>query len=104
MAIANAAHITDKVSVLGYLTVSAVSLFLLAHLIFPVLFLPSRYSFYSARHVEFYDEMRQRLAALVTAHYSADLSEVQSFISTYGIDLWVVSKDFTNPTHIEKRR
>lgn len=44
-----AARITPKVRILSDLTLSATGLFLLAHLIFPVLFLPSRYSFYSAR-------------------------------------------------------
>ncbi len=44
-----AARITPNVRVLADLTLSATSLFFLAHLIFPVLFLPSRYSFYSAR-------------------------------------------------------
>ncbi len=212
------AQITRHVGVLGYLTVSAVSLFLLAHLIFPVLFLPSRYSFYSARftliiasgimltlmlerwlawwhrrwmtrrwtwlhrvkaglslglaiailttpavpflflggqgwrvgtapgifefvanspkdtlvvslitdindnipafsqrsvltgrefalpfHVELYNEMRQRMGDMVEAQYSPDIGVVQAFIETYGIDLWIVSKNFTKPTYLDRQ-
>ena len=209
-------HITQHVSVLGHLAVSAVSLFLLAHLIFPVLFLPSRYSFYSARftliiasgimltlvmerwlawlhqrwvrgrwtllqktkaglslglaiaiittpavpslflggqgwrvgiapglfkfvasspkdtlatslitdindnipafsqrsvltgrefalpfHVEFYDEMRQRMTDMVEAQYSPDLQAVKAFIDAYGVDLWIVSKEFAQPAYLD---
>ncbi|MEL6854102.1 MAG: hypothetical protein AAFO83_03225 [Cyanobacteria bacterium J06607_13] len=43
--------ITHRASVLGQLFVASVGLFFCAHIIFPTLFLPSRYSFYSMRFV-----------------------------------------------------
>lgn len=46
-----AAHLTPQTRVLAELLFSALGLFLLAHLIFPTLYLPSRFSFYSNRFV-----------------------------------------------------
>ncbi len=46
-----ATHITAQVGVLAQLIASALGLFLLAHIIFPTLYLPSRYTFYSSRFV-----------------------------------------------------
>ena len=46
-----APQITPRVRLIAQLLVSAIALFLLAHLIFPTLYLPSRYTFYSSRFV-----------------------------------------------------
>ncbi|MEL6555616.1 MAG: hypothetical protein AAFQ63_19470 [Cyanobacteria bacterium J06621_11] len=46
-----ASYITERVKLLVELLGSALGLFLLAHIIFPVLYLPSRYTFYSSRFV-----------------------------------------------------
>ena len=43
------AAITAEVRVLGQLLVSSLAFFFLSHIIFPALYLPSRYSFYSTR-------------------------------------------------------
>ena len=45
------AYVTERVRLLAELLVAALGLFLLAHIIFPVLYLPSRYTFYSTRFV-----------------------------------------------------
>lgn len=44
-----ATHLTAQTRILAELLLSAVGLFLLAHLLFPTLYLPSRYTFYSVR-------------------------------------------------------
>ena len=46
-----APQITARVGIIAQLFVCAIALFLLAHLIFPTLYLPSRYTFYSLRFV-----------------------------------------------------
>ena len=51
-------------------------------------------------HSSFYSLMRQRMADLVTAQYSADPSVVKAFINRYGIDVWIVSKSFARPNYL----
>ena len=54
-------------------------------------------------HVDFYGEMRQRMRDLVTAQYSLELSEVQAFIDFYGIDIWILSEDFTTAGYLAQK-
>ena len=55
-------------------------------------------------HVDFYDLMTERMADLVDAQYSPDLTTVKSFIQHYGIDLWLVDLDFVNPDYLTEHR
>ncbi len=54
-------------------------------------------------HVDFYGEMRQRMRDLVTAQYSADLSEVKAFIDSYNIDLWILADDFADADYLDQQ-
>jgi len=51
-------------------------------------------------HVDFYDEMMQRVRDLIAAQYSPDLAEVQAFIATYGVDKWIVDENFTDSDYL----
>ncbi|MEO1396853.1 MAG: hypothetical protein AAFV90_28580 [Cyanobacteria bacterium J06634_5] len=51
-------------------------------------------------HASFYQLMRQRMADLLTAQYSSDLSVVKAFVTRYGIDIWVVSEAFATPSYL----
>lgn len=219
LAFSLAPHITPQVRIIGQLLVSAIALFFLAHLIFPTLYLPSRYTFYSTRfvlilasglmltlvtcdwwhwlkqqkrplrdwnwqnyaavllssafaiavlitpaipplflggqgwvtgqpaslfahianspkdslvaslitdindnipafsqrsvltgrefalpyHRNFYADMQQRAEDLVRSQYTPDPTVLKSFIATYGLDLWILDKDFTNPTYLNNQ-
>jgi hypothetical protein len=52
-----------------------------------------------AFHVKYYSEMRDRAAATLRAQYG-DLADVQQFIQRYGIDFWLVSKNFLQPDYL----
>ncbi|MEL6160335.1 MAG: hypothetical protein AAFR18_14080 [Cyanobacteria bacterium J06627_32] len=54
-------------------------------------------------HVDFYGAMRQRMRDLVTAQYSPALSEVQTFIDAYGIDLWILAREFTDADYLNQQ-
>ncbi len=54
-------------------------------------------------HVGFYGVMKQRAEDLVTAQYSPELADVQSFIETYGIDQWIVAKDFSDSDYLDRQ-
>lgn len=54
-------------------------------------------------HVDFYDEMRQRALDLVAAQYSEELSVIQSFVEQYGVDIWIVAKDFSDAGYLYKQ-
>lgn len=54
-------------------------------------------------HVDFYDEMMQRVRDLVAAQYSPDLSEVKAFIEDYGVGAWVVAEDFTDADYLDQQ-
>lgn len=49
-----------------------------------------------SHHPQYYEEMRQRMTALVEAQYSPDRAPLQQAIARYGIDYWLVdSATFT---------
>ena len=54
-------------------------------------------------HVKFYSVMKQRAEDLVKAQYSPELADVQSFIKTYGIDQWIVAKDFSESDYLDRQ-
>ena len=214
-----AAQITPQVRIIGQLLVCAIALFLTAHLIFPTLYLPSRYTFYSSRfvlilasgtmltlvshrwlrwliaqaknpnkwkglnplrlgastalaiailttpavpllflggqgwrigepveifehlarspkdslvaslvteindnvpafsqrsvlvgrefalpfHTDFYAVLAQRMRDLVRSQYTPNPTVLRTFIQTYGIDSWIIAKDFTNPEYLDQQ-
>ncbi|MBW4514702.1 MAG: hypothetical protein KME11_05700 [Timaviella obliquedivisa GSE-PSE-MK23-08B] len=53
-----------------------------------------------AFHVNYYSEMKQRAEATLKAEYSPNLSDVQRFIQHYGIDFFLVHKDFLKPEYL----
>ena len=53
-----------------------------------------------AFHVNYYNEMKQRAEATLKAQYSPTFSDVQSFIQRYGVDFFLVHKDFLEPQYL----
>jgi len=56
-----------------------------------------------AFHVNYYSEMKQRAEATLEAQYSPNLSDVQQFIQRYGIDFFLVHKDFLEPQYLLRK-
>ncbi|MGF1538235.1 MAG: hypothetical protein ACFB4J_17360 [Elainellaceae cyanobacterium] len=54
-------------------------------------------------HSAFYDIMLQRMADLVAAQYSAEVGPLVAFIQTYGVDLWLVDRQFTEPEYLTQQ-
>jgi hypothetical protein len=52
-------------------------------------------------HMGYYNQMRQRTLDLIKASYSPNLSEVQEFIRQYGIDFWLLDRDFMTSTRAQ---
>lgn len=44
-------------------------------------------------HWGYYGQLRQRIIALIQAHYSSNLEEVKQFINTYNVDLFLLDKN-----------
>lgn len=44
-------------------------------------------------HLDYYQQIRQRTQDLITAQYSNNLTEVQSFIEKYHLDFWLLDKN-----------
>jgi hypothetical protein len=53
-----------------------------------------------AFHVDYYSEMKNRAAATLKAQYSPDLKEIEKFTVRYGVDFFLVHKDFLNPQYL----
>jgi hypothetical protein len=53
-----------------------------------------------AFHVDYYSEMKERAAATLKAEYSPDLKELKDLIERYGVDFFLVHKDFLNPEYL----
>ncbi len=45
-------------------------------------------------HTKYYAQIRQRTIELIVAQYSPDLTQVKSFIQKYGIDLWLLDRNY----------
>ncbi|WP_226592071.1 hypothetical protein [Microseira wollei] len=43
-------------------------------------------------HKKYYAQIQQRTLDMINAQYSIDLKEVQRFIQTYGVDLWLLDR------------
>ncbi len=43
-------------------------------------------------HKKYYAQIQQRTLELINAQYSLDLKQVQRFIQTYGVDLWLLDR------------
>ena len=55
-----------------------------------------------AYHTRYYAQMQERASDLIVAHYSADLSTLQSFIRKYGITFLMVDRKAFNSHYIER--
>lgn len=55
-----------------------------------------------AYHTRYYAQMQERASDLIAAHYSPDLSVLQSFIRKYGITFFMVSRKAFNAHYIER--
>jgi len=53
-----------------------------------------------AFHVNYYSEMKQRAEATVKAQYSTNKLDVQNFIQHYGVDFFLIHKDFLDPQYL----
>ena len=54
-------------------------------------------------HRDFYAEMREKAEGLVRSQYTTDPTTLKSFIETYGLDLWIINRDFTNPAYLDQQ-
>ncbi len=55
-----------------------------------------------AYHTHYYAQMQERASDLIAAHYSADLSTLQSFIRKYGVTFFMVNHKAFNAHYIER--
>lgn len=53
-------------------------------------------------HTRYYAQMQERATDLIAAHYSADLSTLQSFIRKYGVTFLMVDRRAFNSHYIER--
>lgn len=52
-------------------------------------------------HSRYYQDMSQRTIDLINAQYSPDLSQVQQFIQTYGVDFWLLEDLSFRPRYLQ---
>jgi hypothetical protein len=52
-------------------------------------------------HNRYYAQMRERTLDLITAQYSPNIQQVQSFIQKYGIDFWIVTPRSLTSEYVE---
>lgn len=52
-------------------------------------------------HRGYYDQIRQRTAALIEAQYSQDLGRSQELIRRYGIRFWLLNRDSFQPDYLK---
>lgn len=55
-------------------------------------------------HVGYYRQISQRATGLIRAQYSQDLSEVQNFIRTYGVDFLLLDRTAFTPEYMANHR
>jgi hypothetical protein len=55
-------------------------------------------------HQGYYRQIRQRIIDLIRAHYSPNLAEVQAFIRNYGIDYWLIDRNYLQKTEVKLYR
>jgi hypothetical protein len=53
-------------------------------------------------HLGYYQQIRDRVLALIRAHYSSDIAQVQEFTQKYGITYWIVARDSFTPRFINR--
>lgn len=56
-----------------------------------------------AYHPAFYDAMQQRIIDLLEAQYSPDLTMLQTVIQKYGVDFWLLARQFANPEYLAQQ-
>jgi len=57
-----------------------------------------------AYHTGYYDQMRQRVEALIQAQYTLDPAQVSAFIDRYDIDLWLLDAAAFEANYLAKNR
>lgn len=53
-------------------------------------------------HVGYYNQFRERVEETITAHYTPDLTALQTFIQESGIDFWVIAQNAFKPNWIAR--
>lgn len=56
-----------------------------------------------AYHPAFYQVMQQRIGDLLEAQYSPDLATLQTVIQKYGIDFWLIDRQFATPNYLAQQ-
>ena len=56
-----------------------------------------------AYHTGYYDQMRQRVEALIQAQYTLDPAQVSAFIDRYDIDLWLLDAAAFEANYLAKK-
>ena len=54
-------------------------------------------------HRNFYAEMQKRAEDLVRSQYTPDPAVLSAFINTYGLDIWILDKNFANPAYLNNQ-
>ncbi|HEY9646078.1 MAG TPA: hypothetical protein V6C88_06905, partial [Chroococcidiopsis sp.] len=54
-------------------------------------------------HLSFYRQMQQRIVDLAKAQYSPDRADLQAAIATYGVDFWLLDRDFLQPNYLSQQ-
>lgn len=60
--------------------------------------------YYIPYHVSYYRQIRQRLYDLVRVQYSQDLTEAQNLIRQYGIDFWLLDREWFTADYLINNR
>ncbi|MBL1178994.1 hypothetical protein [Pantanalinema sp. GBBB05] len=55
-------------------------------------------------HKAYYQQVRQRAIDLIQAQYTPIAEVVQRFITTYGIDFWIVERDTFKPNYLNSQK
>ena len=58
----------------------------------------------NAFHLDYYNQIQQRLRDVITAQYSPQLSTVQEVIETYKIDYWLLDRGAFDSDYLERNR
>ena len=46
---------------------------------------------------------KQGLKGLVRSQYTPNPQDLKSFIETYGLDIWILDRDFTSPRYLDQQ-
>ncbi len=54
-------------------------------------------------HTGYYQQISQRILALIEAQYSADATKIKEFIDKYSVDFWLIDKNAFSLEYIQKK-